>query len=110
MKKIVFVCLYIMLVTSCNSRPSYQELCDRCYELEEENYTLEEQNSRLLEVLTVMKDRNEELDSKVSDLEDEIDELEDKVWELESIVERAKMRCILWDNDSYMALQVLNEY
>ena len=52
----------------------------------------------------------QELEDEKSELEDRVYELEDQVEEMEDVISRAKSMCLIWSDDAYMALGVLNEY
>ena len=52
----------------------------------------------------------QEIGDEKNDLEEKVDELEDQVEDMEYVISRAKSMCLIWSNDAYMALGVLNEY
>lgn len=52
----------------------------------------------------------QELEDEKQDLEERVDDLEDQVANMEDIIYRAKSMCMLWSDDAYMALSVLNQY
>ena len=86
----------ILLTASCVNRPSYRELE---YDNSELQYRVEE-----------LEDKIEELEDKYRCLIFEYEEIKSERDELEDIVERAKSACIIWNEDAYMALRILNEY
>ena len=86
MKKCFIIIVIISLLCSCVSKSRYNKSIHR---LEYEISSLEEEK--------------EELEEQVETLQEQVETLED-------IIERAKRQCILWDDDAYMALRVLNEY
>lgn len=98
----VFVVI-ISLLCSCVSKPRYNAL-------EKEKEELEEQVETLKEQIETLEEEKEDLEEQVEALNEQVEALNEQVETLEDIIVRAKRQCILWDDDTFMALRVLNEY
>ena len=86
MKKIFFFSVLLALLGSCVSQSKY-------------NRDIEDLEYRI----SCLEEEKEELEGEKEELEEQVETLED-------IIERAKRMCLLWDDDTFMVLNVLNEY
>ena len=93
MKKLFALLLAVPLICSCVSKTKYMRM-------------VSDYESRIDE----MEWQLHELEDDKNDLEDRVDELEDQVVEMEDIISEAKSMCLIWSDDAYMALNVLNQY
>lgn len=93
MKKYI-LCIAIALFCSCgNSKKDWQHI------ISNKDYEIEELESRV-----------SELEERVEELERENEELQGQLDDAEDIIDRAKSACIIWEDDMYMVLSVLNQY
>ena len=100
MKKIFAIVLAVALMSSCVSNAKYKR-------------TVRNFESRIDEMewqIQELEDEKNELEDEKRELEDRVDELEDQVEDMEDVISRAKSMCLIWSDDAYMALGVLNEY
>ena len=93
MKKLVVLLIAVALLSSCVSRGKYKRM-------------ISDYESRIDEMEWQIRD----LEDEKQDLEGRVDDLEDQVADMEDIISRAKSMCMLWSDDAYMALSVLNQY
>lgn len=93
MKKLLALLFVAALMSSCVGKAKY-------------NRMVSDYESRIDEMEWQMR----EIEDEKSDLEDRVDELEAQVEEMEDIISRAKSMCLIWSDDAYMALNVLNQY
>lgn len=93
MMKRLALLLAVSLMCSCVSKTQFKRM-------------VSDYESRIEEIEWQLQ----ELEDDKKDLEDIVDELEDQVMEMEDIISEAKTMCLLWSDDAYMALNVLNKY
>lgn len=100
MKKIFAIVLTVALMCSCVNKDKYKRI-------------VSDYESRINEMewqIQELEDEKNELKDEKRDLEDRVDELENQVEEMEDVISRAKSMCLIWSDDAYMALGILNEY
>ena len=90
------IALVTITAASCVSKEKYDEL--------------EYENQKLQNRIDELESLNYDLEYEVSDLEYRLEEAEDQLEEAEDIIDEAKRTCLLWTEDSYMVLNVLNRY
>lgn len=93
MKKLFVILLAASLMCSCVSKTKHKRM-------------VSDYESRIDE----MEWQLQELEDEKNDLENRVDELEDQVTDMEDIISEAKSMCLIWSDDAYMALTVLNRY
>ena len=90
------IALVAITAASCVSKEKYDDL--------------EYENQKLQNRIDELESLNYDLEYEVSDLEYRLEEAEDQLEEAEDIIDEAKRTCLLWTEDSYMVLNVLNRY
>jgi chromosome segregation ATPase len=96
MRQLLTIALVAITAASCVSKEKYDEL--------------EYENQKLQNKIDELESLNYDLEYEVSDLEYRLEEAEDQLEEAEDIIDEAKRTCLLWTEDSYMVLNVLNRY
>ena len=96
MRQLLTIALVTITAASCVSKEKYDEL--------------EYENQKLQNRIDELESLNYDLEYEVSDLEYRLEEAEDQLEEAEDIIDEAKRTCLLWTEDSYMVLNVLNRY
>lgn len=96
MRQLLTIALVAITAASCVSKEKYDEL--------------EYENQKLQNRIDELESLNYDLEYEVSDLEYRLEEAEDQLEEAEDIIDEAKRTCLLWTEDSYMVLNVLNRY
>ena len=96
MRQLLIIALVAITATSCVSKEKYEDL--------------ECENRELQNRIDELESLNYDLENEVSDLEYRLEETEDQLEEAEDIIDEAKRTCLLWTEDSYMVLNVLNRY
>lgn len=103
MRQLLIIALVAITATSCVSKEKYEdlecenrELQNRIDELESLNYDLENEVS--------------DLEYRLEETEDQLEDTKDQLEEADDIIDEAKRTCLLWTEDSYMVLNVLNRY
>ena len=96
MRQLLIIALVAITATSCVSKEKYEDL--------------ECENRELQNRIDELESLNYDLENEVSDLEYRLEETEDQLEEAEDIIEEAKRTCLLWDDDTFMVLSVLNRY
>ena len=100
MKKLFAIVLVIALMSSCVSNAKYNRaVSDLESRIDEMEWQIQE-----------LENEKNDLEDEKSELEDRVDELENQVEDMEDVISRAKSMCLIWSDDAYMALGVLNEY
>jgi predicted nucleic acid-binding Zn-ribbon protein len=96
MRQLLTIALVAITAASCVSKEKYDDL--------------EYENQKLQNRIDELESLNYDLEYEVSDLEYRLEEAEDQLEEAEDIIDEAKRTCLLWTEDSYMVLNVLNRY
>ena len=103
MRQLLTIALVAITAASCVSKEKYDEL--------------EYENQKLQNRIDELESLNYDLENEVSDLEyrleeteDQLEDTKDQLEEAEDIIDEAKRTCLLWTEDSYMVLNVLNRY
>lgn len=100
MKKLFAIVLVVALMSSCVSNAKYKRAVrDLESRIDEMEWQIQE-----------LENEKNDLEDEKSELEDRVDELENQVEDMEDVISRAKSMCLIWSDDAYMALGVLNEY
>lgn len=116
MKGIIYILLSIMILSSCVSKSKYDELASEKEELE---YANENLNERILELEGVIYEMNEankteeealwELQIEIMNLKSTINNREQRIDIMQDFIDRAKRACILWEDNTSLALSILND-
>ena len=96
MRQLLIIALVAITATSCVSKEKYEDL--------------ECENRELQNRIDELESLNYDLENEVSDLEYRLEDTKDQLEEAEDIIDEAKRTCLLWTEDSYMVLNVLNRY
>ena len=113
MKRVICILLSIMILSSCVSKSKYNELVSEKEELEYANENLSE---RIIELESVIDEMNKteeevlwELQIEILNLKSTINNREQRIDILKDVINRAKKACVLWNDDTFFALSILND-